>query len=59
LVEDDTIVMIGGIYEQTTNKGSSKTPILSDIPIFGNLFKSVSKDDKLDRLLIFIAPKIL
>ena len=59
LVEDNTIVMIGGIYEQTTNKGSSKTPILSDIPIFGNLFKSVSKDDKLDRLLIFIAPKIL
>ena len=51
--------MIGGIYEQTTNTGSSKTPILSDIPIFGNLFKSVSKDDKLDRLLIFIAPKIL
>jgi type IV pilus assembly protein PilQ len=59
LVEDETIVMIGGIYEQTQNTGSSKTPILSDIPIFGNLFKSVQKDDKLDRLLIFIAPKIL
>jgi type IV pilus assembly protein PilQ len=59
LVEDGTIVMIGGIYEQTSNTGSSKTPVLSDIPIFGNLFKSVSKDDKLDRLLIFIAPKIL
>ena len=51
--------MIGGIYEQTSTKGSSRTPILSDIPVFGNLFKSVSKDDKLDRLLIFIAPRIL
>ncbi len=59
LVEDQTIVMIGGIYEQTSTKGSSKTPVLSDIPIFGNLFKSVSKDEKLDRLLIFIAPRIL
>ena len=59
LVEDETIVMIGGIYEQTSTKGSSKTPVLSDIPVFGNLFKSVSKDDKLDRLLIFIAPRIL
>ncbi len=59
LVEDQTIVMIGGIYEQTSTKGSSKTPILSDIPVFGNLFKSVTKDDKLDRLLIFIAPRIL
>ena len=53
------VVMIGGIYEQTSTKGSSKTPILSDIPVFGNLFKSVTKDDKLDRLLIFIAPRIL
>ena len=59
LVEDQTIVMIGGIYEQTSTKGSSRTPILSDIPVFGNLFKSVTKDDKLDRLLIFIAPRIL
>ena len=59
LVEDGTIVMIGGIYEQTQNKGSSKTPVLSDIPVLGNLFKSVTNDDKLDRLLIFIAPKIL
>lgn len=59
LVEDQTIVMIGGIYEQISTKGSSKTPILSDIPMFGNLFKSVTKDDKLDRLLIFIAPRIL
>ena len=58
-IEAGKELMIGGIYEQTSTKGSSRTPILSDIPVFGNLFKSVTKDDKLDRLLIFIAPRIL
>ena len=59
LVEDNTIVMIGGIYEQTTSKSKSETPILRDIPVLGNLFKNASKSDNLDQLLIFIAPKIL
>ncbi len=59
LVEDNTIVMIGGIYEKTTTKAKSETPILRDIPVLGNLFKSASKNDNLDQLLVFIAPKIL
>ena len=59
LVEDNTIVMIGGIYEQTTSRSKSETPILRDIPVLGNLFKNASKSDNLDQLLIFIAPKIL
>ncbi len=59
LVEDNTIVMIGGIYEQTTSRSKSETPILRDIPLLGNLFKSATKSDNLDQLLVFIAPKIL
>ena len=58
-MEEENIVRSGGSDEQTATKGSSKTPVLSDIPVVVNLFKSVSKDDKLDRLLIFIAPRIL
>jgi type IV pilus assembly protein PilQ len=34
-------------------------PLLGDIPILGNLFKSTSKVDKKNELLIFIAPKII
>ena len=59
LIADGTIVVIGGIYKETLSDTVSKTPILSDIPIVGNLFKRVKKGEDLDRLLIFIAPRIL
>ena len=59
LVADQTIVVIGGIYTETLSDTVSKTPLLSDMPIVGNLFKKVKKGEELNRLLIFIAPRIL
>ena len=59
LIADGTIVVIGGIYKETMSDTVNKTPILSDLPFIGNLFKNVKKGEDLDRLLIFIAPRIL
>jgi type IV pilus assembly protein PilQ len=59
LIADGTIVVIGGIYTESLSDTVSKTPLLSALPFIGNLFKKVKKDDDLDRLLIFIAPRIL
>ena len=59
LVQNKTIVVIGGIYKETLSDSVSKTPLLSDVPVIGNLFKKVKKGEDLDRLLIFIAPRIL
>ena len=59
LIADGTIVVIGGIYKETSSDTVSKTPVLSDLPFIGNLFKKVKKGEDLDRLLIFIAPRIL
>ena len=59
LVADQTIVVIGGIYTETLSDTVSKTPLLSDMPVIGNLFKKVKKGEDLKRLLIFIAPRIL
>ena len=38
---------------------TNKIITLSDLPFIGNLFKKVKKGEDLDRLLIFIAPRIL
>ena len=43
LVADQTIVVIGGIYTETLSDTVSKTPLLSDMPVIGNLFKKVKK----------------
>ena len=59
LIADGTIVVIGGIYKETLSDTVTKTPLLSSLPIIGNLFKRVKKGEDFDRLLIFIAPRIL
>ena len=59
LVADGDIVVIGGIKKNVKSNSTSKTPLLGDLPVVGNLFKGNKKYDNLDELLIFIAPKIL
>jgi type IV pilus assembly protein PilQ len=36
-----------------------KVPLLGDLPIVGNLFKSTRNQDDKSELLIFVTPKIL
>lgn len=59
LVNDNDTIVIGGIVKTTDNKGVSGTPILSDIPILGRLFRTETTKDKRNELLIFITPSIV
>ena len=59
LVSDGDIVVIGGIKINTQADTNTKTPGLSEVPVFGNLFKSKNKSDKLTEMLIFLAPRVI
>jgi type IV pilus assembly protein PilQ len=59
LVENGQTVVLGGVYEQTKTTASSKVPLLGDVPLLGNLFKSTLVDDNKQELLIFVTPKII
>ncbi len=59
LVEDKSIVVIGGIYEDTSKKTETKVPLFGDLPIIGDLFKSDVDDSDKDELLIFISPQVI
>jgi type IV pilus assembly protein PilQ len=59
LVENGGTVVLGGIYTQDIQDNVTKTPLLGDIPILGNLFKTTAKSDTRTELLIFITPKIV
>lgn len=59
LVENGGTVVIGGVYSQVESFGENKVPLLGDLPVVGNLFKSSSKLDNKNELLIFITPKIM
>ncbi len=59
LVSDGQTVVLGGILETTRTDNSNKVPLLGDIPVLGNLFKTTTKINNKTELLIFITPKIL
>jgi type II secretory pathway component GspD/PulD (secretin) len=58
-VKDGDTIVLGGIMRKTVTATTSKVPILGDIPILGNLFKSTSKSDSKTELLVFLTPRIV
>ncbi len=59
LVENGGTVVLGGIFQQVERDLTNKVPVLGDIPVVGNLFKSRSRTNDKTELLIFITPKIV
>ena len=60
LVENGGTVVIGGVFTQSvSDKTPQKVPLLGDIPVLGWLFKTNTKSDSKDELLIFITPRIV
>jgi general secretion pathway protein D len=59
MVDDGQIVVLGGLIEETIDEDIQKVPLLGDIPLLGNLFKSRSADVKRQNLMVFIHPVIL
>ncbi|MET0661460.1 MAG: type IV pilus secretin PilQ [Steroidobacteraceae bacterium] len=59
LVNDGQTVVLGGVLETERRDAERKVPLLGDVPILGRLFKTTSKTDNKDELLIFVTPRIL
>ncbi|CAM3811391.1 type III secretion system outer membrane ring subunit SctC [Vibrio aquimaris] len=52
-------LLIGGFYSQRNLEGSSKVPLLGDIPLLGSLFTYESSDDSRAVRMFLIRPRIL
>ncbi|HKQ83517.1 MAG TPA: type IV pilus secretin PilQ, partial [Steroidobacteraceae bacterium] len=59
LVNDGQTVVLGGVLETERRDAENKVPLLGDVPVLGRLFKSTTKTDNKDELLIFVTPRIL
>jgi type IV pilus assembly protein PilQ len=59
IVNDGQTVVLGGILETERRDAEQKVPILGDVPVLGYLFKSTTRTDNKDELLIFVTPRIL
>ena len=59
LVEDGSIVVLGGLLQDKYSGGQEKVPGLGDIPLFGNLFKSESRSRNKTNLMVFLRPIVI
>jgi general secretion pathway protein D len=59
LVEDGGIVVLGGLLQDEYSNNQEKVPLLGDIPLFGNLFKTESRGRKKTNLMVFLRPVVV
>ena len=59
LVEDGSIVMLGGLLQDDYSNTNEKVPGLGDIPVVGNLFRNEVRRRTKTNLMVFIRPVVL
>ena len=58
-VNNGETLVLGGIFDGDENQSDDKVPLLGDVPLLGNLFKTTNKTNKKTELIIFLTPRIL
>jgi len=59
LVDDNHVVVLGGLIEDQVRESEQKVPLLGDIPYLGALFRSKSVNRTKVNLMVFLHPLIL
>jgi general secretion pathway protein D len=59
IVDDGGTIVLGGLIDEDVQESVSKVPLLGDIPIIGNLFKSTSTSKRKRNLMVFLKPTIV
>jgi general secretion pathway protein D len=59
LVDDGSVVVLGGLLQDNFTGNTDKIPGLGDLPFFGSLFKSNSRTRKKSNLMVFLRPVVV
>lgn len=59
LVDNNEIIVLGGLIDEDLQENVNKVPVLGSIPILGNLFQSSSESKVKRNLMVFIRPRIM
>jgi type II secretory pathway component GspD/PulD (secretin) len=58
-VKDGETIVLGGLTSQNDTGSRSRIPVLSDLPIIGQLFQGRTRERTDQELLIFVTMNIL
>ena len=59
LVDDGSIVVLGGLLQDTYAGSIEKVPLLGDLPLLGNLFKNETRSRTKTNLMVFLRPIVV
>ncbi|AIN60028.1 type II secretion system secretin GspD [Pseudomonas soli] len=59
MVEDNGLVILGGLISDELATSNQRVPLLGDIPYLGRLFRSDASKNTKQNLMVFIRPRIL
>ncbi|MGI6138269.1 MAG: hypothetical protein ACOYI9_04490 [Candidatus Hydrogenedentales bacterium] len=59
IVHDGDTLVLGGLVQDQSSKGTQKMPYVADIPVIGFFFKGTKREAKQSSLLIFVTPDII
>lgn len=59
VVDDGQIIVLGGLVEDQSTNGVDKVPLLGDIPVVGNLFRSEKRTRTKTNLMVFLRPHVI
>ncbi len=58
-VKDGETIVLGGIINSSVSHAVSKIPVLGDLPLVGNLFRSTNATNNKTELLVFLTPHVV
>lgn len=59
IAEDGQMVILGGLISENRSEGENKVPVLGDLPLVGELFKSNNQTADKTELVVLVTPKII
>lgn len=59
LVDNGSIIALGGLIEDSFGADEEKVPVLGDIPFLRNLFRYENRNRKKTNLMVFLRPRIV
>jgi general secretion pathway protein D len=58
-VDDNQIVVLGGLIQDSYSDNAEKIPYAGDVPVFGQLFRYDSRNRQKTNLLVFLKPTVI
>lgn len=59
MVDDGQIIVLGGLIQDSFTDGTSKVPVVGDVPLFGSLFRYDNRRRIKTNLMVFLKPTVV